>query len=34
MPTLTDEQRRQWAVDGYIHLKGALDAQTFRFTAD
>ena len=25
MPTLTDEQRRQWAVDGYIHLKGALD---------
>ena len=25
MPILTDEQRRQWAVDGYIHLKGALD---------
>ena len=24
MPTLTDEQRRQWAVDGYIHLQGAL----------
>ena len=27
MPTLTDEQRRQWAVDGFIHLKGALDPQ-------
>ena len=27
MPTLTDEQRRQWAVDGYIHLEGALAPQ-------
>ena len=27
MPTLTDEQHRQWAVDGFIHLKGALDPQ-------
>ena len=27
MPTLTDEQRRQWAVDGYIHLEHALDPQ-------
>jgi len=27
MATLTAEQRRQWAVDGYIHLQGALDPQ-------
>ncbi len=24
MPVLTDEERRQWAVDGYLHLKGVL----------
>ncbi len=27
MATLTAEQRRRWAVDGYIHLQGALDPQ-------
>ena len=25
MHKLTEEQRRQWAVDGYLHLEGALD---------
>ena len=31
MRTLTAEQRRQWATDGYLHLEGVLDADQVEF---
>ena len=31
MLTLTAEQRRQWATDGYLHLEGVLDADQVAF---
>ncbi len=31
MQTLTDQQRHQWAVDGYLHLKGVLSADEVEF---
>lgn len=34
MDVLTEEQRRQWAVDGYLHLEGALDPATVELYSD
>lgn len=34
MAIFTDEQRRQWAVDGYIHLKGALNPREVALYSD
>ncbi|MCX7365757.1 MAG: hypothetical protein NTV97_28575, partial [Alphaproteobacteria bacterium] len=32
--TLTEEQREQWAVDGYLHLEGALSPAEVDFFSD
>ena len=34
MRTLTPEQRRDWAVDGFLHLKGVFDADEVAFFCD
>ncbi|MDA1076118.1 MAG: phytanoyl-CoA dioxygenase family protein [Proteobacteria bacterium] len=34
MEKLTDQQRRQWQIDGYLHLEGALSAQQVGFFND
>lgn len=34
MLKLSDEQRRQWAVDGYLHLKGVLNPDEIASVAD
>ncbi len=31
MQTLTNEQRRQWRTDGYLHLQGVLDSEQVAF---
>lgn len=34
MHVLTDQQRKQWAIDGYIHLEGVLSPEEVQFFSD